>query len=466
MRVGYGLEAARVTRRQASGWRLAPLVLALASCSSVPNGECLVTSRCIGGRAPDAGVATAAAHPALTHCGDGVLDPGEECDDGSACADGRVCTDDRYRCDGTSRASCEPRGGDGCSSACTLESTGGCGGAGAGAACNSGEMAAPSLPLDDPSGGASSGGAMASGGSTSSGGPTIPGMNGDDTGVDGDEPLDETDTTPEPPVCEWGPFGQPQPIRGLDTGLNLWSPALAASGQTLYFAANPANTVEAIFSAKRDRRSAVSAPTRLTALDSGEGDGTPFVSFDGLSLYFYTERVGDGDRDLWLATRPNVVGEFVDPRPLLGINTNALDHLPWLSVDELTLLFVSNRTGSLGQSDIWIATRPTRAGIFEDTRPLAGVNSTEDEGRAVMSRDERTIFYSSARQGSGGGHDIWTATRTNGELAFGPPTNSSAVNSTGRDIDPYLSANERELWFSSDRDGSVKVWRSVRACIE
>jgi len=443
-----------------------PVIVALGSCTSASDERCRVASECPSAHAPDAGAATVAPHSPAPSCGDGVLDPGEECDDGSACVDGRVCTDDRYRCDGTSRAGCQPRGGDGCSDSCRLEPAA-CRGEGAGAACNSGEMGTPNLPLDDPSGG-SSGGSTSAGGPSPSDAPTTPETSGEDAGEEGtgDGPLDETDTTPEPPACEWGPFGEPSPVRGLDGELNLWAPALAADGQTLYFAANPEDGTETIFGAKRDRRGGVSGPTLLAALDSGDGDGTPFVSFDGLSLYFYTERVGAGDRDLWLATRPDAVGDFDNPRPLLGVNTNSLDHLPWLSVDELTLLFVSNRTGSLGQSDIWLATRPTRVGVFEDVRPLDGVNSVEDEGRAVMSRDERTIFYSSARAGSRGAYDLWTATRADPSGAFGPPVNLAAVNSAGRDIDPYLSANERELWFCSDRDGRVTLWRSVRACVD
>ena len=54
-------------------------------------------------------------------CGDGVVDPGEECDDGSACADGRECTDERFRCDGVSSTSCASRDGDGCSASCSVE---------------------------------------------------------------------------------------------------------------------------------------------------------------------------------------------------------------------------------------------------------------------------------------------------------------------------------------------------------
>src|SRR5262249_1063637 len=155
----------------------------------------------------------------------------------------------------------------------------------------------------------------------------------------------------------------------------------------------------------------------------------------------------DGDRDLWLATRPNLAAEFANPRPLPGINTNALDHLPWVSADELTLLFVSARNGSLGESDIWIGTRLVRGTSFGEVRPPEGVNSDRDEGRAVMSGDGKTLFFSSARDGGRGSYDLWTATRADTNAGFGLPRNLVDLNRSSRDIDPYLSADERELWF-------------------
>jgi Tol biopolymer transport system component len=377
-----------------------------------------------------------------------VLDRGEECDDGSRCADGRSCTDDRYRCDGTSRASCQPRDGDGCSAACTLESGPACnteGGTAAG--CLAGEAPAPTLPIDTPP-------------------PSAPAPPGEDPGAGGDDALDETDTATEPPGCTLGEFAPPLAVEGLDPTLRAWAPALSSDGRTLFFAASSGDGVEAIHAAKRVGRSHVSEATRLAALDSGAGEGTPFPSFDGLSLYFYSLRAGDGDRDLWQATRPDRDSPFGEARLLPGINTFALEHLPWLSADDRTLLFVSTRAGGQGSSDIWFSTRQTPRSSFGAARPLDGVNTPADEGRAVLSRDGDTVFFASAREGGQGAYDLWTATRAGVELAFGPARNLSALNTAGRELDPFLSANERELWFVSDRSGSVALWRSVRDCTE
>lgn len=457
--MGTGLEVAGTTSSERrwgtwrAAWRLGAGVLVLLDCTSGPSGACELWGDCERANVTDAGRAPPGASAGTSTCGDGVLDPGEECDDGSACADGRSCTDDRFRCDGSTRASCQPRGGDGCSAACTREPGPACDAQSAGSGgCVSGETPAPE-PLEDTAAGAAP-----------------PGVGGGDAGGSAadDGARDESDTEPEPPRCTWSDFGAPAPVTGLElgitAGLSLWGPALSPDGQTIYFAASPEGGAEAMFTAKRSGTSRASEALRLVALESGRGEGTPFVSFDGLRLYFYSERDADGDRDLWLATRSDVTLAFGEPRSLPGINTTAPDHLPWLSRDELTLLFVSSRTGGLGQSDIWLATRPTRAASFIDARPLDGINTAQDEGRAVMSRDGLTLFFTSSREGGQGAHDIWMATRADSSTSFGPARNVSVLNSPARDLDPFLSANERELWFASDRSGVVALWRAVREC--
>jgi len=45
-----------------------------------------------------------------------------------------------------------------------------------------------------------------------------------------------------------------------------------------------------------------------------------------------------------------------------------------------------------------------------------------------------------------------------------PPINLSELNSPALDVDPFLTADERELFFSSNRNGSAQIFRSRIAC--
>lgn len=287
-------------------------------------------------------------------------------------------------------------------------------------------------------------------------------------------PLDEgaadVDADPVSPAsdasaCARGGFGPAEPV---DTGaLDTWAPSLSVDGRTLSFAAAEPFGPERIFAASRGAgdRSPFGRATPLEGVDSSSGDGSPLLSSDELTLYFYSNRPGgSGGRDLWRATRSDTRSAFTDATPLTTLASSGVDHLPWLSADELTLLYVSTRAGGLGQSDIWVATRPALGAEFGDVRPLEGVNTSFDEGRALITRDGLTVIFASARELGLGQHDLWMATRADATAAFGEPSNLSALNSASLDLDPFLSADERELYFASNRRGRAEVWRAAWLC--
>jgi Tol biopolymer transport system component len=272
--------------------------------------------------------------------------------------------------------------------------------------------------------------------------------------------------------CVLGDFQEPELLTGLEQGLNpgqglnLWSPSLTAEGSTLFFAVSVDGVDEQIAVGTRDGRGAAFAPAAVLAgINSAGEDGTPLLSSDGRSLYFHSTRAGGlGDRDVWLATRADGAAEFTVATLVAGVNGPNMDHVPWVSPDELTILWATNRSGGVGQLDIWIARRSFRSDGFSSVAPLNGVNSAVNEGRAVLSNDELTIYFASERAGGVGGMDLWAATREDGADTFSQVTNLAGLNSSSLDQDPVLSADERELVFVSGRDGRIRLWRSVRDC--
>src|SRR5688572_17401264 len=57
---------------------------------------------------------------------------------------------------------------------------------------------------------------------------------------------------------------------------------------------------------------------------------------------------------------------FFQPPTNLGtpINTSANDSSPTLSADGLTMVFGSNRPGTIGENDLWITTRSTATSLW------------------------------------------------------------------------------------------------------
>jgi Tol biopolymer transport system component len=265
--------------------------------------------------------------------------------------------------------------------------------------------------------------------------------------------------------CMGSDFGEPELLTGFALSGTLWAPALSSDGVTLYFA-EETDTDERIMMATRSDRGAIfSAAVEVPGVQSSAPDGAPLLSQDGLSLYIFSERAGSlGARDLWLAQRAAAIGPFDTPIHLLALNTIANDHLPRLSPNGLTLSFSSNRGGGVGESDIWFAQRSRPDLPFGQPTNWTELNTSSSDASATLSSDGLTVVLSSERPGGLGAKDLWIATRPHASAAFPTPTNLTVANSTGSELDCMFSPDDRELLFSSARDGSRKLWRVVRTC--
>jgi len=267
------------------------------------------------------------------------------------------------------------------------------------------------------------------------------------------------------PPCdgELGPFDEAQPITGLEFNESVFGPSLSTDGRTLYFSAY-ADGEQQIYAASRDARGAAFADVReLPLVNSPASDGSPFISANGERLYLFSERIGGvGGRDVWISQREGA--GFSAPELLGSINSPATELLPWLTTDELSLIFVSNRNGGQGGADLWVATRDDTDDEFGAPVNLSDLGSTENEGRAVLSADGRTAFFSSDRAGGRGGPDLWVATREARRQPFSAPRNLSSLNSPANDQDVALSSDDTELFFASSRGGTSALWRAERLC--
>jgi Tol biopolymer transport system component len=269
------------------------------------------------------------------------------------------------------------------------------------------------------------------------------------------------------PSCEGelGAFEPPEPITGLDFSENAFGPALSTDGRTLYFSAYVSGEQQ-IYAATRDERGRAFEDVReLASVSSPASDGSPFISADDERLYLFSERGGGlGGRDVWISRRQSPAAPFEPPQLLAGVNSSDTELLPWLSAEELTLIFVSNRPGGRGGSDLWMARRDSIADDFEAPTHLADLSSEENEGRAVLSRDGLSAFFSSDRSGGRGGHDLWMAIRAQRQQPFVVLLNLAALNSSENDQDVALSSDGTELFFASSRGGVSQLWRAARRC--
>jgi hypothetical protein len=247
-------------------------------------------------------------------------------------------------------------------------------------------------------------------------------------------------------------------------GNDLWSPKLSSDGLSLYFAVTVPGFAEQIGVATRaDRQSPFGLGQSLEGAINLSGEGTPFVSLDGLSLYFYSSRAGGaGDRDLYFASRPSVSSAFGNITPLTSLNTPGLDYQPWLSPDQLTIYYASGPSGS---NDIFRATRSSTADEFGPPQLVSELSSSSDEGGLTVSSDGLEVILASNRPGGPGGRDLYIATRASTSDTFSTPQLLEVLDSAQNDIDPAFSPDGSELYFVSNRGaGDSNIYRVARSC--
>ncbi len=241
------------------------------------------------------------------------------------------------------------------------------------------------------------------------------------------------------------------------------------------------------------------------------------ISADELSIFFSTTRPGGfGGLDLWVAQRASRDADWGVPQNLgPRFNTSLTDSCPALSPDEHWLFFCSNGHGGSGDFDIFASFREDTSDNFGWEEPFnlgEGVNSefsdadpslfvdpetgvltlyfTSDQpggpadvnvytstlgddgtfGPAVLvpdltgpQREARKltircdgleIFLTSSRPGTLGELDLWVSTRPTTHDAWSTPVNlGSTINTPDNERAPYLSADGRTLFFTSDRPG-------------
>jgi Tol biopolymer transport system component len=133
------------------------------------------------------------------------------------------------------------------------------------------------------------------------------------------------------------------------------------------------------------------------AVNSAEDELYPSMAGDG-TLYFASDRSGT-----WKTYRAprDANGDYPNAE-LLPAAVNAegsWNFNPFISKDGKTLIFTSQRKGGSGKGDIWVAKKGP-SGEFEEVRQLGPkVNTLEDEFHATLSPDKRALFF--VRRGGG-----------------------------------------------------------------
>ncbi len=199
------------------------------------------------------------------------------------------------------------------------------------------------------------------------------------------------------------------------------------------------------------------APLGGEGMNTGS-EAVPFITSDGLTLFFTSRRSvdgGPGGENIWVATRASTFADFAKPSLVTGVNSSDNDTAPYYVEATGELFFASVRTGR-PNLDLYRAVKT--GGGFAPPERIAELDGPGDETLPVLSKDGLTLYYSGGvDEGDGGiNRDIFVTTRSKVGAPFGPRKRVDALSTSEFEVPSWISADGCRFWFHGIRDGGTQ----------
>ncbi len=249
----------------------------------------------------------------------------------------------------------------------------------------------------------------------------------------------------------------------VNTSGDEFSPSITADSKTLVFSAKtPGNRSHNIYISKNIAGS-WSTPIPVDELNSIYNDETPFISADGNTIIFASDRPGgyappvtsDGKVritfDLYISRKFD--NKWTKPQLLnKEINTAWNERSPSISRDGKKFFFTRWPYMNLGRSKIFMADI-TKEGIINVRELPEAINSGNFEIAFIPSykSEKERYFFSSMREGGYGGWDIYYTDLEKDK--FTNPVNAGAAINSEKDDLYLIEGNDFSMICSNKKGG-------------
>lgn len=227
-----------------------------------------------------------------------------------------------------------------------------------------------------------------------------------------------------------------------------------------------------IYKASYNDDGTITAAETVNTLNSKYHDGPVTMSADGNVVYFTSDsfrekeftrdrknRLKLGRNNIFRATRNGGSWDNITPMPF---NSNAYSTSnPSLSRDGKTLYFSSDMPGSLGGVDIWKVSI-SADGTYGTPENLGKkINTEGNESFPFIADDNSTLYFASAGRQGFGGLDIYMIDLAKGTDAvnLGKP-----VNTEKDDFSFTFNEAKKTGFFSSNRNGNDDIFGANPIC--
>jgi hypothetical protein len=268
-----------------------------------------------------------------------------------------------------------------------------------------------------------------------------------------DAPVVDAAPLPDSLLGQWGAAVE---ITELTSDNVDTDPSLTDDQLEIYFASTRPGGLGGLDIWRATRADVDESWTNIEAvveLNTAGNDASPEVSGNGLKLFLTT-----GD-NLYSSDRAAKGLAWSTPDIVTELNSAAADTGATRTSDELNVFFGSSR--NIGISRIYMAQRALPGLAFDAPVLVPELSSlTIIDANPMVLADGLTIYYS--RGPVAGDRDLYFSTRPSLTDPWGTPAEVIEINSTDNEQDPWVSTDQRTLVFSSNRNGARALYISTR----
>lgn len=199
-------------------------------------------------------------------------------------------------------------------------------------------------------------------------------------------------------------------------------------------------------------------PVLVTALASPADDTTPEVSLDGLTMYFASDRMSTGNRDIYMTTRASRADAWGAPVRVSELSTAETDDSAEPLPDGLHLVMGRGTNMVL---DLMVATRASKTAPWGAPVALPGLDDPMYDESQQWASPDLTVVYFVSDKPPAMSQDIWLATRPDTQSAFTTRI-VTELQSPVIDVDPWVSPDDHTLFFASKRTGDLEIYTATR----
>ena len=176
------------------------------------------------------------------------------------------------------------------------------------------------------------------------------------------------------------------------------------------------------------------------------------VSADGQELYIYKDDFGIGNIYQSIKDSTGIWSKPIKLEPQISSSSNETHAT--ISADKNILIFVSDRSGGMGGKDLYMSQRLPNGewSLAKNLGPV--INSPYDEEGPFLLPDGYTLYFSSKGHNTIGGYDLFYS-ELNEDGTWSKPKNLGyPINTTEDEVFYHLTADEKRAYFSSIREDS------------